>query len=437
MNANIAYDSRFLRSQKAKWTLEWYKSLRYREEIGYESYSQAVIFPLKVLPGDNLMFGRGGVNDATGIYIQNSAIKDRVEGNYPIEDFAYRDDTAVYCGYLIDHWGHFLIEAVNRLWFFLKHDRPEYHYVFIVKYGEDRELKGNYKEFFELLGIDQRIEIINTPTCYLNVIVPENSFNYLEFFSREYQMIFEKVIKEALLSSSYQKEEPKRIFLSRSQFPKACNTEFGLDLLDNFFKKNKYEIIFPEKYSLKKLIVLMNNAETIAAESGSLSHNMLFCDYEQEFVIVERQTIVNRVQTSIDCVKKPRITYIDADMMIYPVIMGYGPFLMLYNSCFEKFVHEKKYIAPDSAFTDEEYIKQNLKRYLKAYHNKYYLGCGIEDNQIVFISLLFEGYYDSMKVLGKYLNGQLPFCKEQLLLGRFSKLKRIKRFFGIFKRFHK
>lgn len=304
MNTNINLDSRFLRPQKAAWTKAWYDSLQLCEKIGYNVYDRAVIFPLKRFPEDNLLFGRGGVNDALGKYIESSAIKDRVEGNYPIEAAEFRDETAVYCGYLIKHWGHFLIEAVNRLWFFLEHDKPEYRYIFIINDGEKREVKGNYKEFFELLGIQDRIELINSATCFCNVIIPDISFNYLEFYSRQYQSIFEKVIQEALLSSSNEKEKKKKIFLSRSAFPKACSTEFGLDLLDNFFQKNGFEIIYPEQYSLKKMIVLMNNAEAIATESGSMSHNMLFCGYGQEYIIVERQTIVNRVQTSIDCVKK-------------------------------------------------------------------------------------------------------------------------------------
>lgn len=429
MNTDIHFDSRFLRPQKAAWTEAWYESLKFETNIGFHIFERAVIFPLKRFSEDNLLFGRGGVNDASGKYIESSAIKDRVEGGYPIGEVTeFRDETVVYCGYLIRHWGHFLIEAVNRLWFFLEHDKPEYHYVFIVDDGEKREIEGNYKEFFELLGIQNRIELINSATRFHNVIIPDISFNYLEFYSRQYQLIFEKVIQEALQLSSNEKEKCEKVFLSRSAFPKACDTEFGLDLLDNFFQKNGFEIIYPEQYSLTKMIALINNADIVATESGSMSHNMLFCDYGQEFIIVERQTIVNRVQTSIDCVKQPKVTYIDADMMIYPVIMGYGPFLMLYNSWFQKFARERNYVAPDTIFTNDAYIKRNLKNYLSAYRKRYYLGYGIEGNQTTFIDLLFEGYHDSMELLGKYLNGQVPFCKEQLLFGRLSKWKPIQHF---------
>ena len=34
----------------------------------------------------------------------------------------YKDEKVVYCGYLVNHWGHFLIEAVTRLWYFMERD---------------------------------------------------------------------------------------------------------------------------------------------------------------------------------------------------------------------------------------------------------------------------------------------------------------------------
>lgn len=434
MNEGVIFDSRFLRPQKAKWTQEWYTTLEFREDIDFRTYNQAVVFPLKRFPGDNLLFGRGGVNDSSGNYIESSAIKDRVEGSYPIEETALIDETVVYCGYLVNHWGHFLIEAVNRLWFYLENDQPEYRYAFIVDDGEDRIIQGNYKEFFDLLGIQDRIILVNRATRFRNVIIPDISFNYLKFYSRQYQQIFEKVIQGALLHTECTDANPKRVFLSRSAFPKAGNTEFGLDLLDNFFQKNGYEIIYPEQYSLTKLILMLNEAELVATESGSMSHNMLFCSYEQEFIIVERQTIVNRVQTSIDCVKKAKVTYVDADMMIYPVIMGDGPFLMLYNKWFKKFATENNYFPPDIKYTNEDYIKENLKKYFMAYRRRYYLGVGFEGNHTTFIGLLLEGYYDSMDILGKYLNGQAPFCKEQLKEERFARPNLIRRFLMLVRR---
>ena len=72
----------------------------------------------------------------------------------------------VYCGYLVNHWGHFLVEAVNRLWYALKNDQTVDKYVFFLDEGQEREIKGNYKEFFQLLKIWDKVELINTPTKY-------------------------------------------------------------------------------------------------------------------------------------------------------------------------------------------------------------------------------------------------------------------------------
>ena len=52
----------------------------------------------------------------------------------------------VFCGYFINHWGHFLVEAVSRLWYFIQEDNTQIDkYVFVVGENEHRILKGNYK----------------------------------------------------------------------------------------------------------------------------------------------------------------------------------------------------------------------------------------------------------------------------------------------------
>ena len=67
----------------------------------------------------------------------------------------------MYCGYLVPQWGHFLVEAVTRLWFFLKNDLSIDNYVFFIEENSDRSVSGNYREFLELLGVWNKIEVKN------------------------------------------------------------------------------------------------------------------------------------------------------------------------------------------------------------------------------------------------------------------------------------
>ena len=96
---------------------KWYDALQFRPNIEYGVYDQAIVFPYKNFRDWYFVKG-GGANVAAGTQLSCPALKDLVVGNYSLENIKYRDETAVYCGYLFPHWGHFIAEHVNQLCFF-------------------------------------------------------------------------------------------------------------------------------------------------------------------------------------------------------------------------------------------------------------------------------------------------------------------------------
>ena len=116
-------DYQYLRPKKAEALKAWYdEPLAVTENPAVWRGKNATILPLRRQAEDNLLFGRGGVVDENGEYVPLSGIEGRVQFAYPAEKKEYRDETVVYCGYLVNHWGHFLIEGVTRLWYFLEND---------------------------------------------------------------------------------------------------------------------------------------------------------------------------------------------------------------------------------------------------------------------------------------------------------------------------
>ena len=114
-----------------------------KQELALWQGKNATILPLWEFPEDeDLLFGRGGVVDEAGDYVPLSGIETRIMNRYPFENPVYRDEKVVYCGYLVNHWGHFLVEAVTRLWYALEQDPTVDKYVFFVDKGEERTVKG-------------------------------------------------------------------------------------------------------------------------------------------------------------------------------------------------------------------------------------------------------------------------------------------------------
>lgn len=410
MNAKYEY----LRPLKRQCMKKMHENFRREDDLCVQEFNNAIILPLKKFSSDSLLFGRGGVVDCDGNYVVNSGIPNRVEGKYNYAVSKSVTEEVVYCGYLVKHWGHFLIEAVARLWFVIENNLNVGKFIFFVEENSNTQIQGNFREFFELLGIWDKVEIINSPIRYKKVYVPELAYKYDNSYSIHYKRIFDEIIKRVKDKNKKNKTYDK-IFLSRSQFKKAQEAEAGLELLDNYFQKNDYKVIYPEKMRLSELIFLIQNAKEIATESGTGAHNVLFGYDGQKIIVVERQTIFNATQANIDCIRDLDVTYIDGHYTIYPVSAGYGPYILTYNQWFEKFSNDNKYFSPDEIFLKKKYLRKCVKQYMKVYKNEYYYTWGLEDWQIKYAEVIYEAYKDSCSELENFLIGREMYRYSQLL----------------------
>lgn len=397
----------YLRPLKAKNLIERYeKDFVQREDLTVWRGDNATILPLRRVAGDSLLFGRGGVIDSDGNYVETSAIPKRVDKKYEYKDALYKDSKVVYCGYLTNHWGHFLVEAVARLWYFLEKDKTIDKYVFFIEEDAQREIKGNYKAFFELLQIWDKIEIINRPTTYRQVIVPELGYKYRTYFSEKYKKIFEVIGNNITVDPSW--DAPEKIYFSRSQLAKASGVEFGCDALDDFYEKNGYRILFPEKVPLPRMIYYIKNAKICATLSGSLPHNFLFGNDEQKIEIIERCVLNNEIQVDVNIMKRLYVTYVDANISLYPVNMS-GPFIMGYNNLLKRYAEDNDMLPPGPEFCTEKHFVKCFKKYMKAYRKEYGFRWYMEDWYVGYADYLWEAYKDGYEQYKDFLSGIRPF----------------------------
>ena len=136
-------DYRYLRPKKAA-------AMRRQHEAPYQCLEtpalwrgeNATILPVRKIDQFNWI-GCGGVIDRDGNCVDISAVECCVQPGKAFGEPEYRDEKVVYCGYLIHHWGHFLVEGVARLWYFLENDPTVDKYVFVLDHDEIRQIKGN------------------------------------------------------------------------------------------------------------------------------------------------------------------------------------------------------------------------------------------------------------------------------------------------------
>lgn len=400
-------DYRYLRPKKADALRKWYEeAFEERQSLDVWEGENATILPLRKAENDGLLFGRGGVVDAGGEYVPLSGIERRVQYGYSFENPEYRDERVVYCGYLVHHWGHFLVEAVARLWYFLENDPTVDKYVFFLDENEEREIRGNYREFLSLLGVWEKVELISKPTTYREVLVPELAFKCRHYYSPKFLKIFDTIADNVTIDPSWQKLD--KIYYSRSQLAKGSGFEFGFEALDDFYRKNGYTILYPEKVPLSQMIFYIRNSKVVATLSGSLPHNMLFAKQGQTLEIVERCVLNNDFQVNVNRMRELQATYIDANIPVYTVDMV-GPFIMGYNDCMARFAEDNGYTAPDARYRTEKHWRSCFTKYMKSYQDMYRYQWYMDDWYAPFADYLYEAYQAGLVYFGDYLNGSKPF----------------------------
>lgn len=400
-------DYTYMRPKKAEATKKWYDgNFEVRQEPAVWRGNNATILPLRRDPADGLLFGKGGVVDENGEYVPLSAIEGRVQFSYPVETPEYRDETVVYCGYLVNHWGHFLIEGVTRLWYFLENDATIDKYVFFLDEGEERQIKGNYLEFFRLLKVWDKLEIINKPTTYRQVVIPERGIRMRTAYTPKLLKVFDTIADNVQVDPSW--ETPEKIYCSRSRFQKGIPYEFGYDALDDFFQRNGYTICFLEKVPLGQMIHYIRHAKVVAAISGSLAHNLLFACQGQKVEILERFVISVDNQIDINLMRELDVTYIDANIPVFPTDFV-GPFIMGYTDCMQRFAHDRGYAPPDSRYLTPKYYKQCFRRYMDAYMDLYNYNWFMADWYAPFTDSFCEGFQAGRVYFADYLDRKKPY----------------------------
>ena len=400
-------DYQYLRPKKAEMLKKWCDfPVEVRNDPVIWTGRNATILPLRRDPSFGLLFGKGGVVDCDGQYVDLSSIPGRVQYAYPFESAEYKDEKVVYCGYLVNHWGHFLIEGVTRLWYFMENDPTIDKYVFFVDEHEQREIKGNYRIFLELLKIWDKLEIITTPTTYREVIVPELGIHMRSAYTPKLLKVFDAIADHVIVDPSW--ETPEKIYFSRSQFQKGLQFEFGFDALDHFFEKNGYKVLFPEKVPLDQMIHYIRNSKVVASLSGSLPHNMLFGKQGQKIEIIERLVISDDNQTDVNKMRELDVIYVDANIPVYTIDFV-GPFIMGYTPELQRFAEDRGYLPPDSQYLTKKHYKKCFQKYMDSYQDLYRYNWFQSNWYGPFADSLYEGFQAGHAYFGDYLDGKVPF----------------------------
>jgi hypothetical protein len=232
---------------------------------------------------------------------------------YKNEKIDFIDEKIVFGGIIGiygGHFGHFLIETMNRIWVYLDDKYKDTKIVFL----NESKRETRYTDFFTLFGLKkENIIILKKDTKFKNILIPEVSFHYEDAWcSFEYADIFEKIRQNVPNKYNFEK-----IYLTRVGEKNNAVSVYGEEKIQNIFRKNGFEIIRPTDYSVMDQMSLIKNCKVLAGCSGTALHWALCMEGGSTVICLNRD--VSRTgticQQCINEVKRHNSIYIDAYMI--------------------------------------------------------------------------------------------------------------------------
>ena len=269
-------------------------------ENNYDIYENAVLLPLIVNKDPLISNGRpvicGGVSDEKFNFLAGYYYKENGAGNEFIEytrsyipdHIEESSETVIFSGDLHNHFGHFLVDSMVRMWYAIKYDNTTKIALLLNARWDwsEWDLDGSYQlKMLKYLGIEKdRILIVKKPTKFKSVIVPRQSvFWYENRYDPELlRIVYDKA--RVSICSSYTTGY-KKIYLSRSRWKTPILNE---TYFEKFFAAQGFKILHTQELPLEDQISYIACADEIVCTYGSLSHMALFATSKAKLICLLR-----------------------------------------------------------------------------------------------------------------------------------------------------
>lgn len=212
------------------------------------------------------IYGDQVISIAPIIIDPNTKVSDVIKGN------------SAYLGNLYSHYGHFITEGLSRFHEFERLN--EFDHILFSPYVFDypnTQVQSYHRYFFDELRIDQsKIRILYDTVRLEQVTVFKQLWTLNETVDPKISSLYEHL----------RSREPKFIYSGKRFFCSRKNPDriSNQSQLEDLFKSNGFDVIFPEDISLDEQMAIYKGANLILSSSGSTMHNVLFGRSNSRFV---------------------------------------------------------------------------------------------------------------------------------------------------------
>lgn len=223
----------------------------------------------------------GGLFSDKGISIKDSFLirgnkiiagSNNVDSSKTKVKYLNSEFTYVYLGCIENHYGHFLMEVITRL-YVVNYFNDLSKVKFIIS-GLDR-LPSYALELLDIFGLKEaNILNVTKQSFFKKVVIPDHSFIIRRYVNLNVFRFIREWIQQNINLEEKQDNSP--VFISRAKFNNINSTVVGEKVLQNILFNEGYKIFHTQNMNVIDQIKMVNSYKSYLGFSGSALHNFIF-----------------------------------------------------------------------------------------------------------------------------------------------------------------
>ncbi len=188
----------------------------------------------------------------------------------------YSAQEVIYGGVFNGHWGHFLTETLQRLWFAKKNPLP-------IIWLRGAHVSGTeffspqHEAVFESLGLKNSHIFVYRASEFARVHFPEPGFGLMPYAHPEH-FAFLRHYEGTVRKGKY-------VYFSRSRFTHCVNEK----QLETMLAQRGWDIVYPEALTLTEQLEILTSAQVCLMIAGSAQHSLaLTKNCKTRFIVIPR-----------------------------------------------------------------------------------------------------------------------------------------------------
>ncbi len=183
--------------------------------------------------------------------------------------------TWLWAGMLFDHFGHFLVEGVSRLWALSSYPGRTMDGVIFVPTRPRRQggLLDFQREILAAFDVQVPVHVAFAPTRVERLIVPGQGLGLGAMIDGTPEM---RAHARGHFGREVDPSGPARLFVSRTGLPPDGGALIGEAVLARHLARQGYEVFEPERHDVATQIARYKAARQIVVTDGSAAHLLAF-----------------------------------------------------------------------------------------------------------------------------------------------------------------